>query len=149
MLVQPLMLSLTPRVPESNSENVLNKVKAVIVEGCKTRNITVEKAVRKKSTVTGKPGVIIATLENNEQRELVLKSKRNLKEDEKHKNIFKHADMDYQVRVFNQSMRTLVKELGKENEIMVRGTNYKIQNLVKEHDYLMNQCAYLCFLTFP
>jgi hypothetical protein len=29
--------------------------------------------------------------------------------------------MDYQVRVFNQSMRTLVKELGKENEIMVRG----------------------------
>ena len=78
-----------------------------------------EKAVRKDSKVKDKPGVIIATLENIEQRSEILKNKNKLKDSTKHKNIYIQADVCYEQRIASQNLRTILKELGKDNVLAV------------------------------
>jgi hypothetical protein len=107
-------------VASAEDENVKNKVKAVITEGCKVKNVTIEKAVRKPNRGDA-PGVIIATLENVEQKVLVLKNKNKLKESTVHKNVYIQEDVPYEKRILSQNMRTLLKELGKDNVLMVKG----------------------------
>jgi hypothetical protein len=114
-------------VPESAGGNVIDKVKAVITKGCKVRNVNVEKAVRKDSKVKDRPGVIIATLENIEQRSEILKNKNKLKDSTKHKNIYIQADVCYEQRIASQNLGTILKELGKDN-VLVKATMWPPEN---------------------
>lgn len=59
-------------VPESDDENTVNKATAAIVEGRQVRNVKVVKAERKRGH-GNRPGLIVARLENEEQKHAVLK----------------------------------------------------------------------------
>ena len=109
-------------VSESPNENVKDKVHSIITDGCKLNNIVIEKAERKTTKSNNKPGVIVATLENIEQKNRVLEHKKRLHaQDNAHRHVFIHEDIDYQQRVNGYNMRTFIKAMNLENDLTVVG----------------------------
>ena len=113
-------------VPESNNENIVNKVKGVLTDGCKVRDVKVVKADRKKGH-DNKPSVIVATLEDTQQRDRVMKNKRNLSASRNHKYVSISRDIDFTTRMQQNNMITLLKAMNKDNDFTFRG-----QHLVKK-----------------
>ncbi len=109
-------------VSESPNENVKDKVHSIITDGCKLNNIVIEKAERKTTKSNNKPGVIVATLENIEQKNRILEHKKRLHaQDNAHRHVFIHEDIDYQQRVNGYNMRTFIKAMNLENDLTVVG----------------------------
>ena len=107
---------------EEEGENVQQKVEAIIKDGCEADNIVVEKVVRKKSKNKDKPGVVIATLQNTEQKKVVLEKKANLNKDNNpHKAVFIHGDTAFEQRVIGQNWRTFIKASNMEDKLEVKG----------------------------
>ena len=64
---------------QRENENVERRVNGLIQDSLRLRDISVAKAVRKQSRSDSKPGLIIATMKSNEEKETVMKHKRHLK----------------------------------------------------------------------
>ena len=64
----------------------MNKVNSLIRDGLKEKDIKIVKAVRKESR-DNKPGVVIATLENLDQKIKILKNKKSLRKTNNFHNI--------------------------------------------------------------
>ena len=67
------------KLPESNKENTVVKVNGLIKDGLKLKNVTIEKAERKKTKKEGAHGLIIATCKSKEDKELIMRNKTKLK----------------------------------------------------------------------
>ncbi len=109
------------KVKESAGENLVNKVSAIIKEGCKLKDIQVTAADRKGKGYNGNPPIIIATLANQEQVQEVLKSKKALKDSRNHKNIIIHEDQDLESRITRSNTITLLKAMGKDKQYFFKG----------------------------
>ena len=108
-------------VKESSNENLVNKVGAILREGCKVKEVTVTKAVRKGKSYNGRPPVIVATLGSKEEVSNVLEAKKVLKQSRNHKNVFIHPDMDIENRIMQSNTMAMLKAVGKDKEFMFKG----------------------------
>jgi hypothetical protein len=108
-------------IPVSDHENVLNKAKAVIAEGCKVKEAKVIKAERKKG-YKGKSGVVVVTLETKDQTELVMKGCPNLKSSRNHKMVFISKHLDKETRAMKANLRSVLKACGKEKDFLFKGS---------------------------
>ena len=119
-------------VKESSNENLVNKVSAILREGCKVKEVTVTKAVRKGKSYNGKPPVIVATLGSKDEVSNVLEAKSVLKQSWNHKNVFIHADMDIESRIMQSNTMAMLKAVGKDKEFMFKGKSLVKRNQTKE-----------------
>jgi hypothetical protein len=107
---------------ESTDRNVtVNKAQCLVRDGLKLQNVKVVSAVR-KTTRGSMPGIIVAEVESNDQKYDILKAKRMLKGSKNYNNVYIDNDLPADVRNTEASLRTILKELGKEKQYFARGT---------------------------
>ena len=117
-------------LPETNNENIDNKVNNVLKEGIKLQNITVESAKRKKSYKRNAPGIVVAKLKNAEDKKQVMLNKKKLADSRVYNEVSISHDKPLQQRVQEANLRTLAAAVG-ENKLIVKGSrilqrrNYK------------------------
>lgn len=104
----------------TDHENIVNKAKSVIKDGCKVKDAKVTSAERKKG-YNGRPGVVMVTLENKDQVDSILKGCRNLKDSNTHKRVYIERHMDKDMRAMRANARTLLKACGKDKEYGYKG----------------------------
>ena len=105
-------------VPES--ENVNNKLNAVIKQGIKLQGIQVSHAVRKRG-FNGRSGVIIAKCKSSEDKEAIMNNKKVLKDSRNFKDISIYHDKPLVERQYEANVRLLVDMLAKD-KLEVRGS---------------------------
>lgn len=66
-------------------------------------------------------GVVVVQLKDNEQKKDIFKNKRNLKNNPAYKKVYIDNDLPVETRMFQGNVRTLLKEIGKENELVFVG----------------------------
>ena len=109
-------------VPQEDGEDVMEKVQSVLKDGCQVENVNIEAVSRKKNRNKDKPGVIVATLENKEQQQLVMANKSKLnQQDNAHHNVFIHEDVSYEKRITSQNWKTFIKASHMDDKLEVKG----------------------------
>ena len=99
---------------EREHENVLQRADRVVSEGLKLSNISFASATRKVSRDTSKPGLIIATCKNEQDKENIMSIKRELKNSSRYKNVFVENDIPPGQRKLNSNLRTIVNTIGRD-----------------------------------
>ena len=104
---------------EKNDKTVtMNKVNKLLRDGLKLKNIKLTQCERKSSRGQ-KPGIIVATMENAEQKHEVMRKKSHLKNTSNYKKVYIENDRSLESRVNESNMFTVLKELGKANNYFV------------------------------
>ena len=99
---------------------VMDKVNAMIRDGCKLTDVKVTAAERKTSAGR-KPGVIVASIETFPQKQKLMKSKSSLKRTAAYKRVYIENDYCSETRKTDSSLRTILKEIGKNKQYRVEG----------------------------
>jgi hypothetical protein len=108
------------KLPETNNEHVVNKVQTLIHDILKLSNIEVVTARRVKNDSSKYPGVVVATLQNSEARDQVLKAKSALR-NTPFKDIYIDVDRTREERLATQNLRTVVDAMNKGAQMSIRG----------------------------
>lgn len=106
---------------DENCEEVKRKINALIRDGMKIKDVKVKSAVRKKSR-NDKPGLVIASLETPKQKQKVMKEKGKLKNSSEYHRVYINNDLPKSEQNTQSSLRTILKELGKERQYTVNGS---------------------------
>ena len=106
---------------DSEGENTLNKVNALIKDGLKLREAVCIHAERKQSQVETQCGVIIATCDTNESKREIMRAKSNLRNSRAYERVFIEHDMPVQERNQIANLRRLVSAVGKDS-LRMRGS---------------------------
>ena len=77
---------------ETKEENITEKVNGLIKEGIKVKNIKVASAIRKRSLRDNTPGVVLASLNNKEDKDEIMRAKSCLKRSRLYKKVFVDHD---------------------------------------------------------
>ena len=104
---------------ERENENVKDRVNNII-EYLKVKDISVETAERKPNNYNSKPGVIIATFYRYEDKEHVMRLKKNLKYSTRYRDVYIENDVPAHQRKLKSNLRTIVNTLGRE-KLRLRG----------------------------
>ncbi|CAG2247734.1 unnamed protein product [Mytilus edulis] len=107
-------------LPESNGENVLNKVNALIKDGLHLKDVKAVSADRKKSYKEGKYDVVIVVFKSMNEKRKVMDKKHNLKDSRNFKDIFIENDLSKSQRILNNNLRNIVNAIG-ENRLEIKG----------------------------
>ena len=79
---------------EDNNKKVLHsKVESLMKDGLKVSNVIIKEVNRKSSHQENKPGIVIVTVENIDQKKSVLKAKSSLKKASKFEKVFIENDL--------------------------------------------------------
>ena len=105
---------------KESGQSTLDKVMALIRDGCKLADVTVTHAER-KSTRSKKPGPVIATIESFEKKQTLMKAKNGLKNIEQYKRVYIENDYAPEIRSVDSNLRTILKEIGKNKQYHVNG----------------------------
>jgi hypothetical protein len=115
---------------QSENENVERKVNAIIREGLKL-NISIKdcKRIQPKHNQTNQPsnqtrpqtGIIIASCNNPEEKERIMKSKPLLRESRNHSKIRISHDYSPESRRMNQNLKMIISEIGKDKFDLIGG----------------------------
>ena len=105
---------------ERENENVKDRVNNII-EYLKVKDISVETAERKPNNYNSKPGVIIATFYRYEDKEHVMRLKKNLKYSTRYRDVYIENDVPAHQRKLKSNLRTIVNTLGRE-KLRLRGS---------------------------
>ena len=97
--------------PQAERENVSSIVWDLLRDGLKLRDMGFKKAIRKDRD-DHKPGVIIVTCEKAEDKALIMRKKKQLKNCKKYEKVYIHADQSIETRVNNSNMKLLISALG-------------------------------------
>ena len=108
-------------LPESENENVKNKVMAMIKDGLKLKDTVINKAVRKASFRANTPGIVVVTCENLEDKEVIMKGKVSLRKSRQYKEVFVDHDKSREQRLLESNLRLLVESIGKD-KLSVKGS---------------------------
>ena len=108
-------------LPFTNNENIKCKVEGLIKDTLKVKDVEVSKVERKDSFSPDKPGVVIVSCNNPDDRNKVLKVKSRLKDSKRYKRVFIDADKSRQQRQYEANLRMLVNTMAKDS-LMVRGS---------------------------
>ena len=95
-------------LPESHSENTINKVNSLLRDGLRLSDISVQDAERKQSYTDGKPGVIVAKMKNKEEKTRVMKEKRRLKDSRQFNKVFIQHDLHPSQRSVSSNFRQIL-----------------------------------------
>ena len=115
---------------ESAKSGLQNKVLCLIKDGLKLMNVNVTNAIRKSvNSDSNKPGIVVVTLENLEQKKLILKSKQVLKHSSRYSNVYIENEIPYEQRINNFNNRTILKALGKDSDFVI-----KSGRIVRKHN---------------
>jgi len=105
-----------------NNVITLNKVQALFNDGLTINNVEVKSVCRKvnKSPIQ-RPGVVIVELAKQEQKHEILKKKASLRGHRSYQKVYIENDLPADTRNFQHSIRTVLRELGKENSYNLSG----------------------------
>lgn len=119
----------------SDSKVLKNKVIALIRDGLMLKDVFVENVVRKKG-YGGKEGVVIATIQNIDQKKELLNAKRKLKEITRYADVFIENNMSFSERRNEANLRTLLKVVNsdKHDFTISRGRIVKKRTSDKENN---------------
>ena len=120
-------------LPESESENISSKVNSLIKDGLHLRSVSVKSAVRKTSRNQSKPGVVIASLKNADDKRKVMEQKSHLKDSRQYKDLFIHHDQSPEQRIMANNFKTVLSALNGTNvNLSLRGTRVVRSNQQRE-----------------
>ena len=110
----------------NDPESVKHRVVSLIRDGLHLTDVKVTAAERASGNGGGKyPRVITAEVETKEQKEKVLKNKMNLRNTRNYRKVYIEDVLSKEARTNQANMRTLLKELGRDRDLVVR--NGKLQ----------------------
>ena len=113
--------------PESENENLLNKVSGLLKDGLRLRNVGIHCVQRKKSLREGKPGVVIVKFKNMQEKRKVMEVKKNLKDSRNFREVFIENDLPISERLLNANLRRIVNTIGRE-KLEIRGKRVQIRS---------------------
>ena len=93
---------------ESDSENTLNKVNALIKDSLRLRNISCHKAVRKPARGDNQNGVVIATCGSPDDKREIMQNKSKLKDKKQYERVYIEHDRSPAERKQISNLRKLV-----------------------------------------
>ncbi|WAR15831.1 hypothetical protein MAR_030425 [Mya arenaria] len=108
---------------ENGSESTVTKVNNLIRDGLKIRGVSVAKAERKESPHVTKPGVVIASFKNTEEKSKVMKDKKILKDSVMYRDVYLANDQPLAERKMMSNFRT-------GHELFVRVTVHSVNQAV-------------------
>ena len=135
-------------VPERRNENECDVVNGILKDGLRLRDVTVTKARRisaqnsenNDSGRDSKPGVIIASLRNKDDKTKVMENKKKLNESRnRHKGVFIHSDQSREERLQRTNMKTLIDciKQGDSGSLQLKGSR-----VVREKNNSEEQSGY-------
>lgn len=126
-------------LPETENENTLNKVNALIKDGLNLRAANCTRAVRKQSRRESQSGVVIATCCDRDAKADIMKAKSNLKRHRVYEHVFIEHDRPRSERNQISSLRTLVQAVGRD-KVRMRGSRviYYNAELTEGNDVAMD-----------
>ncbi|MES9880126.1 MAG: hypothetical protein ABW185_04515 [Sedimenticola sp.] len=95
-------------LPESQNENIIQKLTAVVKDGLRLNDVVVTTAERKSSYSNSIPGVVVAKVGTAEQVSKIMKAKYKLKDNTQYRKVFIHTDKTKAERRMESSMRAVV-----------------------------------------
>ena len=98
---------------ERENENVKDRVNNII-DYLKVREVSVEAAEKITNSCSSKPGIIIATFYTNEDKEQVIKAKKNLKNSARYHDVYIENDVPAHQHKLKNNLRTIVNTIGRE-----------------------------------
>ncbi|MEW8548224.1 MAG: hypothetical protein AB2693_32370 [Candidatus Thiodiazotropha sp.] len=102
-------------LPESQNENIMNKVNALFKDGLRLSDISVSDAERKQSRNDSNPGVIIAKLKSRNDKQRVMKEKFRLKDNRRFSKVFIHHDQIPSERSVSSNLRAILRAMNTNN----------------------------------
>ena len=137
-------------MPETEKENVLNKVNGLLRDGLHLKDIQFISAERKRSFKEGKYGVIVASLPNAGDKRKVLESKRKLKDSRNFRDIFIENSIPKAQRLINSNMRNIVNAIGN-NRLEIKGNRvqFKSAKTVSNNESDMSDIQQRCVNSEP
>lgn len=108
-------------LPESENENTLNKVNALIKDGLHLRHIMCKSAIRKQARSDSQHGVVIATCESLDIKKEIMKNKSKLMATRSYERVFIEHDRPKSERNQISNLRTLVNAVGRDR-LRVQGS---------------------------
>ena len=110
-------------LPESSNENINSKVNTMIKDGLQIRNVSVKSAERKVSKSPSKPGVVIATFKNGDDKRKVMTDKSSLKDSRQYKDIYINHDQSREQRLMTSNFKAVLDAINRnDNDLSLRGT---------------------------
>ncbi|CAG2195952.1 unnamed protein product [Mytilus edulis] len=109
---------------KTDSELTKNRVSAIIRDGLRLHDVRVVEATRIESKGS-RPGLVIASVENEEQKEKLMKSKIKLKYSRDYQKVYIENELTSEARVQLSNMMTVLNGIGREKDFVV--VNGKIQ----------------------
>lgn len=105
---------------KDNNDITVKKVKSLLTDGLKLNDISVNK-VERKHTRSRKPGVVILTVDDLDNKKDIFASKNKLAQSKQFKDVFIENDTPYEQRVNNANMSKLLHEMGARNLTIHKG----------------------------
>ena len=109
-----------PQGANETPQIVMDKVNAMIRDGCKLTDVKVTAAQRKISA-RRRPGVIVTSIETFAQKQKIMKSKSSLKRTAVYKRVYIENDYCLETRKTDSNLRTILKEIEKNKQCRVEG----------------------------
>ncbi|VDI50688.1 Hypothetical predicted protein [Mytilus galloprovincialis] len=130
---------------ENSGNTVLKaKVEALVKDGLKLKDVNIRKVTRMLSqnysdNTTARPGIVFVELNTIEHKRLILKSKRQLKDNFKYKTVYIENDLPREKRMADFNNRKLLKALGREKDFKtIGGRITKKQNIINTDEVNTN-----------
>lgn len=114
-------------LPESENENTLNKVNALIKDGLNLRDAICIKAVRKQTRDSARNGVVIATCDTEASKREIMRSKQKLQNKRNYERVYIEYDRPRDQRNQISNLRALVQVVGRD-KLHVRGSRIFVNN---------------------
>lgn len=97
-------------LPHRDNENTRTKVNSLIRDGLNINTTQVLDAERKRSVIN-KPGVIVATFQSNDDKNVVMRAKRKLKRHEQYAHVCIDHDQSKSDRIMTDNFRAILSAL--------------------------------------
>ena len=120
--------------PERENEDVKHRVKNMIRDCLKQKNITVMSAERLVSRNSSAPSIVKVTLDSKESKQSVMKNKHRLKDSSRYRHAFIEHDIPATQRRINANFRTLLHALG-DNNLHLRGSRISSRQERQDNQY--------------
>ncbi|MEW8341803.1 MAG: hypothetical protein AB2708_18305, partial [Candidatus Thiodiazotropha taylori] len=122
---------------ETVGENVGSRVNTLIKDGLNVRNVIVERAERKLSENSSKPGVVIVSFKDREDKELVMSAKSKLKHNRQYSHVFINNNQTREQRLMSTNFRQIVNVLnGQGKDLHIRGNRIVGSNSQRDRNRL-------------
>lgn len=106
---------------KENEEITKNKVQTLLKDGLTLSDITLKSVCRKEGRGSY-PGVVIVEIDNFDNKSKIMKNKRKLRANRVYENVYINNDQPAESRNIQASIRTVLKELGKDKDYKFVGT---------------------------